>query len=91
MMEKYIVLRDLQADTIGDPFGTTRAGLGPRVLEAPPEPAVEVAELNRREHADLLRDQTVIAITPVMRTRLTRGKRRSRASIAAPAAASISR
>ena len=69
-MEKYIVLRDLQRSAVGDPFGSPRGGFESRGVSGPPEPSVDVVEIDHDERADLLRDQTVVAMTPAMPTRL---------------------
>ena len=69
-MEKYIVLRDLQRSAVGDPFGSPRGGFESRGVSGPPEPAVDVVEIDHDERADLLRDQTVVAMAPAMPTRL---------------------
>jgi len=69
-METYIVLRDMQRSAVGDPFGSPRGGFGPGAASGPPEPAIEVVELDHADRADLLRDQTVVAISPAMPTRL---------------------
>ena len=39
-------------------------------MSSPPEPAVDVVEIDHDERADLLRDQTVVAMAPAMPTRL---------------------
>ena len=39
-------------------------------MSGPPEPAVDVVEIDHDERADLLRDQTVVAMAPAMPTRL---------------------
>ncbi|MFC0681191.1 S8 family serine peptidase [Lysobacter korlensis] len=69
-MEKYIVLKDLERGAVGDPFGNASFGPGVRAISGPPEPRIEVLQLDHHDRAELLRDQTVVALAPAMPTRL---------------------
>jgi subtilisin family serine protease len=69
-MRDYIVLRDLQAARTGEPFGA-----GPRMRGFPrsqvvPEPRIEVESLDTKDVRDIARDPEVVAVSPVMPTRL---------------------
>ena len=72
-MRDYIVLRDLQAARTSEPLG---AGAGPRMRGFPPrqmvvpEPRIEVENLRPKDVRDIARDPEVVALTPVMPTRL---------------------
>jgi subtilisin family serine protease len=71
-MRDYIVLRDLQAARTNEPLG---GGAGPRMRGGPrmapvPEPRIEVENLNTKEVRDIARDPEVVAISPVMPTKL---------------------
>ena len=68
---RYIVLRDLRRTRVADPFGGGRRDLGvPLASDPPPEPQLDVEELDRRERNDLVRDPAVVAITRPMPIRL---------------------
>lgn len=78
-MEQYIVLRDLQRNIVGDPFGPGRDAVGviaggaaARIFanNGPPEPRIEMHSLDHHAHAALLQEQTVVGITQSMPTRL---------------------
>jgi subtilisin family serine protease len=72
-MDTYVILRDTERTTVGDPFGGPTRGLeaGPMAFPTTaPEPRVELEELDRRERAEMLRDPDVAAMAPAMPTRL---------------------
>jgi len=67
-MSKFVVLRDQQQVT--GPFRGSRAvGLESRAF-APPEPVVEVEDVDPKGRAELLRDPGVVRLCPAMPTRL---------------------
>ncbi len=72
MSEKYIILRDLSRlrtrppFTAGAPMAIHPGLLGGDPLGVRPTPKVEVAELERKDIADLARDPTVPAAAPAM-------------------------
>jgi len=67
-MPTYVVLRDRQRIT--GPFrGIRDLALGSRAF-APPEPAIEVEEVDLKGRGELLRDPEVLAIAPEMPIRL---------------------
>jgi subtilisin family serine protease len=69
-MREYIVLRDLRATALGEPFGGPSRPAGAFQPTVPPEPRLEIEQLAPREPHDLARDPEVAAITPSMPTRL---------------------
>lgn len=74
-MREYIVLRDLQPTRTSEPFGGGLRGrtAGPApsaAMEAPPEPRLEVENLENRDLREMARDPEVAAIAPPMPTRL---------------------
>jgi subtilisin family serine protease len=65
-MDTYVVLRDLNGQHVSEPFGTRR-DVGPALRSfAPPEPRIELADLEPRERNELTRDPTVSAIAREM-------------------------
>lgn len=71
MSSRHIVLRAIQGAFTGGPFNLLDPFARPRVASTePPEIVVDVASLTAREILDAARDPGVVAITPVMPTRL---------------------
>lgn len=69
-MRRYAILRDLTGASTAEPLGGGRPGtLESRTL-APPEPRVDVEDLNARDVRSLSRDPEVVGIAPIMPTRL---------------------
>ena len=71
MAREYTVLRDLSRLTTREPFG----GAGPSLestAAAPPEPSIEVVELEAADLRDMARDPEIRAVAPVMPTNLVR-------------------
>jgi subtilisin family serine protease len=71
-MRDYIVLRDLQGARTNEPVG---GGAGPRMrggMRVPvvPEPRIEVESLGTKDVRDIARDPEVVAVSPVMPTKL---------------------
>jgi subtilisin family serine protease len=66
-MRTYAILRDLTRPSTAGPF-EARTGL--RTAEEPGRPQVDVAELRKRDLADVVHDPEVRAVAPVMPTRL---------------------
>lgn len=68
---QYIVLRDLRRTRVRDPFGgggrDDRFGIA---AVGPPEPRIDVEDLERRERNELLRDPAVVAIARPMPVQL---------------------
>ena len=64
---RYIVLRDLRRTRAADPFGGA-AGLD----ASPPEPSIELEDLDLKARKDLTRDPSVVAITRPMPVQLIR-------------------
>lgn len=69
-MREYIILRDLQAASTGEPFGGRRLESMAARADAPPEPRIEMEALDGRGVHEMARDPEVTAITPPMPTRL---------------------
>lgn len=76
-MRDYIVLRDLQAARTGEPGGAgTRGrpyGFGPRGPSMA-EPRIELESLRPKDVREMARDPEVVAVSPVMPTRLIEPK-----------------
>lgn len=68
----HIVLRDLRRTRVTDPFGG--GGGFPLSLASrlPPEPQLDLVELDRKERSELMRDPTVVAIARPMPVALIR-------------------
>ena len=69
-MREYIVLRDMQPARTNEPFGGTRGRILESMVPAPPEPRLEVAQMDKNDVRDVARDPEVAAIAPSMPTRL---------------------
>ena len=67
----YIVLRDLRRTRVVDPFGGGRRDVELLLADvSPPEPRIDVEELDRTARNELVRDPAVVAITRPMPIRL---------------------
>ncbi|MBA3746112.1 MAG: peptidase S8, partial [Solirubrobacterales bacterium] len=60
----YIVLRDLRRTRVPDPFGSGGRDFGSSIAAAsPPEPQIDVEDLDVKGRNELVRDPAVVAIT----------------------------
>lgn len=86
---EYIVLRDLRRVPAADPFGGGGRDFGTSLAATrPPEPKLDVVELDRRERDELGRDPSVVAIAHPMPVQLIRPLPASEDDVVAAAAAS---
>lgn len=70
---RYIVLRDLRRTRVTDPFGAGGRDFGVTLAaDWPPEPRVDVEELDRKARNGLVGDPAVVAITRPMPIQLIR-------------------
>ena len=71
-MRDYIILRDLQAARTGEPSGGGGGMRGRPGMRGPvmPEPRIEVEQLRPKDVREVARDPEVVAVSPVMPTRL---------------------
>ncbi len=72
---ELVVLRDLQRPGLAGPFNTGTRDFNPRAAEwkdlaSPPEPHISVETTDVKRRNELARDPEVVAVTPVMPTRL---------------------
>jgi subtilisin family serine protease len=71
MTREYAVLRDLSRPITGEPFGGGAASIDVTAA-APPEPSIDIVELDAAEMREMARDPEVRAVAPVMPTTLIR-------------------
>ena len=70
---EFIVLRDLRRGRVTGPFGGGASVFADGLAaSAPPEPRIDVEQLDRRQHDALLRDPAVVAIARPMPVQLIR-------------------
>lgn len=87
-IQRVVVLRDEQRSRPTSPFGSgVRGGFGFGGAAAPPEPRIEVEEVDAAGRAELLRDPGVAAVTPEMPTKLVQPLAAPEAEAAATATA----
>ena len=85
----YIVLRDLRRTRVVDPFGGGRRDVELLLADvSPPEPRIDVEELDRTARNELVRDPAVVAITRPMPIRLIEPVQEDEEPAGAAAAAS---
>ena len=68
---RYIVLRDLRRTRVADPFGGGRRDFALLLADvSPPEPRIDLEELDRAARNEIVRDPAVVAVTRPMPIRL---------------------
>jgi subtilisin family serine protease len=70
---EFIVLRDQRRSRVTGPFGGGASGFGdPLAAAGPPEPRIDIEELDRKDRDELARDPAVVAIARPMPVQLVR-------------------